>query len=106
MNLGVHAYAWTPEWNNSQLGLIQRCAGLGLDLIEIPLMRLDLCDPAAIREECRRVGIKVCSSTVLNEKSDLTAGDPAVRRNGVAYLKDCVRATAKMGGSTFSGVIY
>lgn len=106
MNLGVHAYAWTPEWNNSQLGLIQRCAGLGLDLIEIPLMRLDLCDPAAIRAECQRVGIKVCTSTVLNEKTDLTASDPAVRRNGVAYLKDCVRATAEMGGATFSGVIY
>lgn len=106
MKLGVHAYAWTSEWNDSQLGLISRAASLGMDLIEIPLMRLDLCDPLRIREECERVGIAVCASTVLNERTDLTSGSIEVRKNGEAYLKDCVRATAEMGGNCFSGVIY
>ncbi len=106
MDLGVHAYAWTSEWNNEQLGLIERCSMLGLDLIEIPLMRLDLCDPQAISAECERVGIKVCTSTVLNESTDLTSDDPRIRKNGVDYLKACVKATSEMGGSTFSGVIY
>lgn len=106
MKLGVHAYAWTSEWNDSQLGLISRAASLGMDLIEIPLMLLDLCDPHRIREECERVGIAVCTSTVLNERTDLTSGSIEVRKNGEAYLKDCVRATAEMGGNCFSGVIY
>ena len=82
MKLGAHAYVWTSEWNDSQLGLVERCKNLGLDLIEIPLMRLDLCNPAAIREECERVGIGVCTSTVLDSTtdSDLRLGFRAPRR--------------------------
>jgi D-psicose/D-tagatose/L-ribulose 3-epimerase len=106
MKLGVHAYAWTSEWDDSQLGLIERCSRLGLDLIEIPLMRLDLCNPDAIRRECERLGIGVCTSTVLDEATDLTASTQAERKAGVEYLKECVEATARMGGKTFSGVIY
>ena len=106
MKLGVHAYAWTSEWNNSQLGLIERCSRLGLDLIEIPLMRLDLCDPDAIRAECERLDLAVCTSTVLNSQTDLTSEYSDVRKAGVEYLKACVEATAAMGGNTFSGVIY
>jgi len=106
MNLGVHAYAWTSEWNDSQLGLIAKCKQMGLDLIEIPLMRIDLCHPAAIRAECERVGLKVCTSTVLSEATDLTSDSREVRAAGVAYLKQCVEYTAAMGGNTFSGVIY
>jgi D-psicose/D-tagatose/L-ribulose 3-epimerase len=106
MNIGVHAYAWTSEWSNKTLSLIERAEKLGLDLIEIPLMRLDLCDPAAIRDEVQRVGIGVCTSTVLNGETDLTADSAVVRDKGVAYLKGCVKATAEMGGNCLSGVIY
>lgn len=106
MKLGVHAYVWTSEWNNAQLGLVARAANLGLDLIEIPLMRLDLVDPQAIRGECEKAGIAVCTSTVLNEKTDLTGDSLEVRKRGVSYLRDCVRVSAEMGARTFSGVIY
>jgi len=106
MKLGVHAYAWCSEWNNEQLPLIRRAKNLGLDLIEIPLMRLDLCDPEAIRAECEQVGIETCTSTVLSEKTDLTSDSLEIRKNGEAYLKDCVKATAQMGGQCLSGVIY
>ena len=106
MKIGVHAYAWTSEWSNKTLGLIQRAKNLGLDLIEIPLMRLDLCDPDAIKAEVQRVGIDVCTSTVLNIDTDLTSDSSEVRKKGVDYLKDCVKATAQMGGNSLSGVIY
>jgi len=106
MKIGVHAYAWTSEWSNKTLGLIQRAKNLGLDLIEIPLMRLDLCDPDAIKAEVQRVGIDVCTSTVLNIDTDLTSDSSEVRKKGVDYLKDCVKATVQMGGNSLSGVIY
>ena len=69
-------------------------------------MRLDLLDAGAVRREAERVSIGVCSSTVLNEKTDITSSDPATRKNGVRYLTACVDATAAMGGNCFSGVIY
>ena len=106
MLIGVLAYAWTSEWSNKTLGLIQRAKNLGLDLIEIPLMRLDLCDPDAVRAEVQRAGINVCTSTVLNQDTDLTSDSSEVRKKGVGYLKDCVKATAQIGGNSLSGVIY
>jgi D-psicose/D-tagatose/L-ribulose 3-epimerase len=106
MNIGIHAYAWTSEWSRKTHGLIERAKKLGLDLIEIPLMRIDLCEPAAIRKEAERVGIKVCTSTVLNEATDLTSSSSTIRKAGLAYLKKCVKATSDMGGNCLSGVIY
>lgn len=106
LRYAVHAYAWTTSWSNDTLGLIDHAKGLGFDLIEIPLMELDLVDPAAIRERLEHADLGVCTSTACSEATDLTAEDPAVRKAGVAYLKRCVEATAAMGGTSFSGVLY
>ena len=37
---------------------------------------------------------------------DSTSFDPEIRKNGVNYLKDCVKASAEAGAKMFSGVIY
>ena len=47
LTYAVHAYAWTKSWSNATLDLIDRSAALGFDLIESPLMEIDLFDPTA-----------------------------------------------------------
>ncbi|HWE63312.1 MAG TPA: sugar phosphate isomerase/epimerase family protein [Chloroflexota bacterium] len=106
MKLGIHAYAWTNHWDNSQLPLFQRAASLGLDLLEVPLMAIDDVDPPAIRAAAAEAGIGVVASTVLDARTDITAEEPAVREAGVAYLKRCVDAVHGMGADLLSGVIY
>jgi D-psicose/D-tagatose/L-ribulose 3-epimerase len=106
MKLGIHAYAWCSEWSNETLGLIDRVKDMGLDFIEIPLMCLESFDPVAVRERLERVGLAAATSTVLLAGTDITSEDPDVRAAGVTYLQDCVRATAAIGASSFSGVIY
>jgi D-psicose/D-tagatose/L-ribulose 3-epimerase len=78
---------------------------MGFDFIEIPLMRLDLFDPAAVKERLDGFGVTT-SNVLLSPDTDITSFDESVRDNGVKLLKDCVDATAKVGGSMFSGVIY
>ncbi len=105
MKLGIHAYEWCSEWSNQTLGIIDTVKKLGFDFIEIPLMRLDLFDPQAVRE--RLDGFDVTTSNVLlADDVDVTSFDPEVRKNGVAYLKRCVKASAEAGAKMFSGVIY
>jgi D-psicose/D-tagatose/L-ribulose 3-epimerase len=106
MKLGIHAYAWTNHWDNSQLPLFDRAANLGLDLLEVPLMALPDVDPPAIRAAAASAGIGVVTSTVLDRQTDITADDPRVRAGGVAYLKGCVDAAHGMGADSVSGVIY
>ena len=105
MKLGIHAYEWCSEWSDKTLGIIDTVRNLGFDFIEIPLMRLDLFDPKAVKE--RLDGFEVCTSNVLlSDDVDITSFDPDIRKNGVDYLKSCVLASAEAGAKMFSGVIY
>jgi D-psicose/D-tagatose/L-ribulose 3-epimerase len=106
MKLGIHAYAWCSQWSNDTLDLIDRVKQLGLDFIEIPLMRLDTFDAKAVKRRLDANGLGAVTSTVLLGDTDITSEDPSVRAKGTAYLTDCVKATAAIGGSSFSGVIY
>jgi len=106
MKLGVHAYAWCSQWSNDTLHLIDRVKGLGLDFIELPLMRLDTFDSRAVRSRLQDADLDAVTSTVLLPGMDLTSEDPDERRRAVEYLKACVDATAEIGARQLSGVIY
>lgn len=106
MKLGIHAYAWCSQWSNDTLDLIDRTASLELDFIEIPLMTLDTFDAAAVKKRLQDVGTDAVTSTVLLSGTDITSPDAEIRARGIEYLKDCVRATAAIGKTSFSGVVY
>jgi D-psicose/D-tagatose/L-ribulose 3-epimerase len=106
MKLGIHAYAWCSEWSNDTLGLIDRVKAMGLDFIEIPLLVLEKFDAVAVKNRLAAAGLGACTSTVLLGGTDITNADGKVRKKGVEYLKRCVDATAGIGASNFSGVIY
>lgn len=107
MKLGIHAYEWCSEWSNKTLDIIDTVKKSGFDFIEIPLMRLDLFDPKAVKERLESVDLEVTTSNVLlADDVDITSFDADIRKNGVKYLKDCVKASAEAGAKMFSGVIY
>ena len=106
LKYAVHAYAWTARWSNKTLDLIDRVKGLEFDVIEIPLMEIELIDPKKIRERLEQVGIGVCTSTACSEANDITSEDEATVRRGLEYLTKCVRVTAEMGATCFTGVTY
>ncbi len=106
LRYAVHAYSWTDSWSNESLWIIDHVKELGFDLIEIPLMELEKVDPVACRERLQEVGLGVCCSVVLSDKTDITGPDGGVRRRGVDFLKGCVDATHGMGAEVLSGVIY
>lgn len=106
MKLGIHAYAWCSTWSNDTLDLIDKVKEFGMDFIELPLMRLDLFDAAAVRARLDTVGLEAATSTVLQADTDITSTDESVRASGVEYLKACVQAASDVGARTFRGVIY
>lgn len=106
LTYSIHAYAWTPRWSNETLDLIDRAKAIGFNMIEIPLMELDTINPAAIRQRLNEIGIGVCTSTACSDDADPTSEDDAIRNRARTYLKGCVKATADMGGTVFTGVTY
>jgi D-psicose/D-tagatose/L-ribulose 3-epimerase len=69
-------------------------------------MTLDTFDAQAVKRRLEEVGLDAVTSTVLLHGTDITSPDPDVRARGIAYLKDCVRATAAIGKTNLSGVVY
>ncbi|MBB6635896.1 sugar phosphate isomerase/epimerase family protein [Cohnella thailandensis] len=106
MKLGIHAYAWCSQWSNGTLDLIDRVKRLELDFIEIPLMTLDTFDAVAVKKRLEDAGLDAVTSTVLLRGTDIASPDPAIRAKGIEYLKDCARATAAIGKTNLSGVVY
>jgi D-psicose/D-tagatose/L-ribulose 3-epimerase len=106
LTYSIHAYAWTPRWSNETLNLIDRADAIGFDMIEIPLMELETIDPAAIRKKLDESSIGVCTSTACSEDADPTSEDEVIRNRACTYLKGCVKATADMGATVFTGVTY
>ena len=106
LKYAVHAYAWTASWSNKTLDLIDRAKGLEFDVIEIPLMEIELVDPHKIKERLEHVGIGVCTSTACSEADDITSEDEPTVKRGVEYLEKCVRVAAALGATCFTGVIY
>jgi len=106
LRYAVHAYAWTNSWSNDTLDIIDKAKALGFDLVEVPLMEIDKVDAAAIKARANDVGIALCTSTACSEATDPTGEDDAVRKAGSDYLKQCIKATAEMGGTVFTGVTY
>lgn len=106
LRYAVHAYAWTNSWSNETLDIIDRAKGLGFDLVEIPLMEIEKVDAKAIKERADAAGMALCTSTACSEATDPTAEDAAVREAALDYLKQCIQATADMGGTVFTGVTY
>jgi len=106
LKYAVHAYAWTTSWSNRTLGLMNRAARLGFDVMEIPLMEIELVDPVRIRDRAQEVGLGLCTSTACSLRNDPTAENEPTRRRAVAYLKRCVKVTAEMGATVFTGVTY
>jgi D-psicose/D-tagatose/L-ribulose 3-epimerase len=106
MKLGIHAYAWCSQWSNETLHLIDRVKSLGMDFIELPLMKLDDFDAKAVKARLRDAGLDSVTSTVLLPGMDLTSPDADERRRAVDYLKRCAAATSEIGARQMSGVIY
>lgn len=106
LKYAVHAYAWTNSWSNDNLDIIDRAKGLGFDLVEVPLMEIEKVDAAAIKARAARVGMALCTSTACSEATDPTGEDQATRDAALRYLKACIKATADMGATVFTGVTY
>jgi D-psicose/D-tagatose/L-ribulose 3-epimerase len=85
---------------------MNRAALLGFDVMEIPLMEIELVDPPRIRNRARKVGLGLCTSTACSLRNDPTAENELSRKRALAYLKKCVKATADMGATLFTGVTY
>jgi len=106
MQFGVSTFLWVSPFDNNSLGLVHKVKEMGFDLIEIPVEKKELIDWLKLREAIEEAELKVTISGAFGTDRDISNEDPAVRQQGLQYIKDCVEIAAFMGSLLFGGPLY
>ena len=108
MKIGAYGLLWTPGITINDLFILDKCQDFGLDGIEIPLLSY-MQEKLPVRELKSRaddLGLKLISSTGLEEETSIISDDRQKRERGKAFLKKSIDIAHELGSDELSGVIY
>ncbi len=106
MQLGASTWIWTSPFTDDELWLAGRVRELGFDLLEIAVEAPERISADAVRAagEAAGVGFTICGA--FGADRDLSHDDPAVRQDGIAYVKALVDLAADIGAPHVVGPMY
>ncbi|HLT07859.1 MAG TPA: sugar phosphate isomerase/epimerase family protein [Cyclobacteriaceae bacterium] len=105
MQLGVSTFLWVSPFDNDSFHLVQKVKDMGFDLIEIPVEKMDV-DWPKLKQAIEDAGLAVTISGAFGPDRDISSTDPAIRQQGLQYIKDCIEIAAMMGSPIFGGPLY
>jgi len=107
MRFGVNTWVWTSPLTTAELEkLAPRVAEMGFDWIEAPLESIGDLDHKRGADIIRRHELGVSACAAMGPDRDLIHPDEAVRKNGMAYLRQAIEATHALGGTNLVGPLY
>lgn len=107
MRYGMNLLMWTTRAGPEHLPVLQALAGMGYDIVELPVFDLD--DIAHYRwlgEQVRALGLTPLAVTALNVDQNIASADTTTRQRGEAALDRMVDCAAAMGAAVLSGPIH
>jgi D-psicose/D-tagatose/L-ribulose 3-epimerase len=100
---GAHAFVWTPVWDEAGAArAIGGAASLGLDFVEIPLLRLDDFPIEATKALLAEHSIGATTSLGLPKELHM----PFDRDGAVRFLGRALELTEALGADALSGALY
>jgi D-psicose/D-tagatose/L-ribulose 3-epimerase len=105
--IGVNAWVWSSPITTEELGrLAPMIAGMGFDLVEVPIESTTDLDYKKGAEIARanRLGVSVCAA--MGPDRDLIHPDESIRTNGMDYVRHCIDAAQTLGAANVVGPLY
>jgi D-psicose/D-tagatose/L-ribulose 3-epimerase len=107
MKFGVNAWVWVSPLTTEELEkLAPTIAGMGFDLLEVPLESISDLDHERGAAILRDNGLSVSACAAMGPDRDLIHPDKAIRDNGMAYLQQAIDATKTLGATNLVGPLY
>jgi D-psicose/D-tagatose/L-ribulose 3-epimerase len=107
MQFGVSTWLWTSPLSTDELArLATHVAGMGFDMIEVPIEGTDDLDYARAARVVRDAGLAVSVCAAIGPDRDLIHPDARIRANGVAYVRHCIEAAHTLGATNVLGPMY
>jgi D-psicose/D-tagatose/L-ribulose 3-epimerase len=105
--IGVNAWVWSSPITTEELGrLAPMIAGMGFDLVEVPIESTTDLDYRKAGEIARsnRLAVSVCAA--MGPDRDLIHPDESIRTNGMNYVRHCIDAAQTIGAANLVGPLY
>jgi D-psicose/D-tagatose/L-ribulose 3-epimerase len=106
MKFGASTFIWVSPFSNDTLDLVDKVARIGFDLIEICVEDPATIDVKAIRKRTDAAGIGATVCGAFGPDRDMSADDPAVRRNAIGYVRQCAEIAQGLGSDIVVGPMY
>jgi D-psicose/D-tagatose/L-ribulose 3-epimerase len=107
MKFGVNAWVWVSPLTTEELAkLAPTVAGMGFDLLEVPLESISDLNHERGATILRDNGLSVSACAAIGPDRDLIHPDKAIRDNGMAYLRQAIDAAKTLGATNLIGPLY
>jgi D-psicose/D-tagatose/L-ribulose 3-epimerase len=104
---GANVWIWDSPITDEVIGdLAPRIAGLGFDLVELPVEEPGGWDARRTAELLGELGVGASLCCVMPEGRDLALADTEVTRSTQEYLRHCVDVAATLGSGVVAGPMY
>ncbi len=108
--IGVHYAFWGNEWNVDLCERIKLAAELGFDSMDITppdyIVNLDYKKMDELKACAEYHGIDMVFCIGFPKSKDMASSDPDVRKAGIEYSKNMIKAARYMGVETLGGILY
>jgi D-psicose/D-tagatose/L-ribulose 3-epimerase len=106
IKFGVDTFIWSEAFSEKDLWIIPKAKELGFEVLDVAVNSPEIFPTGQVKEEGRKAGIEILTTSVLNEKTNIVSPDPAVRANGVKSLKLLVDINVELNSKILAGVLY
>ena len=97
MKFGVNTQIWVAPFEQYDIGLIDKVAGMGFDVIELGFFSAE--PPfkvAEVRQRLKDTGLTAGICSFLSADRDIASTDPEVRKRGIDFMKAMVGTLARL----------
>ncbi len=108
MQFGAHCYLFTARWHDDALPILDTMKALGIDLAELSVGDDVVFSPRLTRDHAEALGLSLAIGPggAWQLSADLSADEPAQRREGFLWHCHQVDLAAELGAVAYAGALY
>jgi D-psicose/D-tagatose/L-ribulose 3-epimerase len=107
--VGIYYAYWTHEWDINFLPFVKKVRNLGFEILEInggTIVSMNQDERRRLKDEAEDTGIDLTFGIGLPERFDVSSLDENIRKNGVAFMKEMIKAVHDMEGKMIGGTVH
>jgi D-psicose/D-tagatose/L-ribulose 3-epimerase len=106
IKFGVSTFVWVSPFSTHIFNLINKVKNMGYDILEVAIENKDIIDWSKLKTLAKEAGLEVTISGAFGATRDISSTDPAIRKEGLNYIIDCIKIAQYMDSPVFTGPVY